>query len=206
MTSKHTIILVAIGLLAAHLAPTAKGNIIFQVADLGGGSSQWRLVSSDTTYTVAPNSGSGFFFDQIILPKSAFTFDYSQAFTYTFSNPIGVIENLTSHQSVALDQIIYFKNLDQLQLIGGPLNYSSGDQFQVTDLSVSTIAIPFSDLTGTALNSGYAYYTPGAWHYDSVIEINPVAIPEPSAFVLLGFGAAGIFFSRRLGLARTSCF
>jgi hypothetical protein len=191
MTSRRIIILVVAGLLVAHLEPAAKGQgaITFQVADLGAGNSQWQLVSVGPTYTVGQYDPTGNFGEQIILPKNAFAFNYSSNFTFTFSRPIGVIEDLTSGQSVYLNQINFYKNLDELQLTGGVMNHSLGDQFQITDFSVSDIAIPFSDLTGTDLNSGYAYYTPGAWENDNQVNINPVSVPEPSTLALIGLGA-----------------
>ena len=85
MTSKLTILVATAVLLAAHLAPTAKGQTIwFQISDLGGGNTQWQLIASDTTYTtytVGPYNQTGALAEQVILPKIAFAFDYSQNFT-----------------------------------------------------------------------------------------------------------------------------
>ena len=202
MTSRLTIILAAAGLLAAHLAPTAKGQCIyFQITDLGGGNSRWQLVGSDTTYTVGPYDTTGFYEEQFSLPRNAFAFDYSQSFTFTFDSPIGEISDLRSGQSVPLNQISYYPYPDhpgQLQLTGGWMDHSLGDQFQITDFSVSDIAIPFSDLTGTA---GWQniYYEAGAWHNDTAVSITSVPIPEPSSLVLLGFSFAGLLLRRKSG-------
>ena len=172
MTPRHLNILAIAGLLAAHLATTANGQTIyFKVADLGGGKTQWRLVSADTNYTVGTFDATGNFGEQIILPKGAFTFNYSSNFTFAFSSPIGVIKNLTSGESVSLNQISYYLNLDSLQLVGGVMSHSLGDKFAITNFSISDIAIPFSRLTGTNLNSGYTYSAPGAWHNTSGISI-----------------------------------
>ena len=203
MKSRHTIILTAAGLFAAYLAPTAKGEILFQVADLGGGNSQWQLVSSSTTYTVGTYNPTGNLDEGILLPKGAFTFDYSQPFfSFTFSNPIGAIKDLTSGQSVPLNQIVYYQHLDQLELTGGLMGHTLGDQFQITDFSTADIAIPFSDLVGNIIGDGYFYGTPGAFHNDNAIGIIPVAAPEPSSLVLFGFGITGLLFSRKLRLSQ----
>jgi hypothetical protein len=192
MTSRLTIVLATAGLLAAHLASTARANITFQITDLGGGNTQWQLLESDTTYTVGPLDQTGGYGEQIILPQNAFAFDYSQPFTLAFSSPIGVIEDLTTGQSVPLDHIYFFTQLDELMLYGGVMNHPLGDRFQITDFSASDIAIPFSDLTGPTGSTQNLYSTPGAWHNDAAIDIIPVHIPEPSSLAFFVFVVAGL--------------
>jgi hypothetical protein len=200
MTSRLTIVLATVGLLAAHLASTARANITFQITDLGGGNTQWQLLESDTTYTVGLLDQTGGYGEQIILPQNAFAFDYSQPFTFAFSSPIGVVEDLTTGQSVPLDHIYFFTHLDELMLYGGVMNHPLGDRFQITDFSVSDIAIPFSDLTGPPGQNLYS--TPGAWHHESGIDILPVPIPEPSSLAFFGLGIAGLLLQRKSGPPR----
>ena len=193
MKTKHTIILAVAGLLAAYLAPVARAAISFNITNTSAGNSQWQLIGSDTTFTVGTFNPTGNYGEQILLPKVAFAFDYSQDFFISFNSSIGSITDLTSGQSVPLNQIFYSKHLDELQITGGVMNHSLGDQFQITNFATSSIAVPFSDLTAT---NSTGYSQPGAWHDDSQINITPISAPEPSSVVLLGISIAFLWFCR----------
>jgi PEP-CTERM motif len=208
MPSKLAIILAAAGLLAAHLTPTAKGQAVyFQITDLGGGNTHWQILASDTTYTVGPFNQTGILEEQINLPVNAFALDYSQNFTLSFSSSLGVIENVMTGQSVALNQISYSYypqtgQPGQLQITGGGLNERLGDTLAITAFSGADIAIPFSALT--AIGGPEAYGGAGVgWHNDTVVDIIPIQIPEPSSLALFALSITGLLrrvYSR--GLAR----
>jgi hypothetical protein len=201
MKSKFAITLASVGFLLGHFAPSAKANIGFNVADIGSGNTRWSLVSSPTTFTVGPFSATGNYDEVVFMPMAAFTFDYSQDFTYIFTSSIGRITDLTSGQSVALDRIFFSQHLGELRLEGGLMNHSLGDVFQITDFSTSDIGIHFSDLVGTVLNNGYVYAA-GGWHNDNAIAINPVAIPEPSPPLLFCSGIMALIIARKPKLSK----
>ena len=91
-----------------------------------------------------------------------------------------MIEDVTSGQSVSLNQISYSYypqtgQPGQLQITGGGLNERLGDTLAITDFSGADIAIPFSELT--VIGGPEAFGGAGVgWHNDTVVDIIPVRI------------------------------
>jgi len=181
---------IALGaLLMAQFVASAQAAISFQISEMPAGITEWTLLSSDTTFTVGQFSSTGNYGEEIILPKSAFSFDYSQSFIMNFSSSIGRIKNLTTGTSVPLNFISYSKNQDLLQIFGGVLDHAVGNKLQITDFSTATVDIPFADI---AVISPTAYSVSGAWQTDSQINISTVAIPEPASVALMASGIAAM--------------
>ena len=186
-----TLFLASALLIASGLGTLARGNISLQITDLLDGTTRWELLGSDTTYTVGSSSLLGNYGEAIILPKTAFDFDYSQTFAVSFTNPIGRVSNLTDGTSTALFRIVYNKSLDRLAISAGLMAHALGDQFQITDFSSSTMAVPMSTVTTKGMA---VYYQAGAWHNETGIEILPATVPEPAVWMLAGPGMLAALF------------
>jgi len=172
---------------------SSQAAISFEITELLDGTTNWELLGSDTTFTVSSFNPTGLQGEQVILPKGAFDFDYSANFTINFDAPIGRVTNLTTGAFVSLNRIRYTTSQNQLQLTGGLLDRSVGDQLQITNFASSNISIQFDDVNATVPTG---YFQAGAWHNDSQIDITPTSVPEPSSFALLG-SVAALCFCRR---------
>lgn len=196
MKANHNVLIV-FAVLAMYVTSIAKADTLFcQISDIGDGSTQWSFPDAASRYTWTGYPG--VVQECIILPESAFNFDYSQSFSLTFSSPIGMLEDLTSGISVPLNHIDYWQNINSLEIDGGSMNHSPGDVIQITYFSsAADIAIPLSQIS--AFDNGVigAAY-PGGWATNDGIEFEEIPVPEPSSIVLLSSASVLWLAGRRV--------
>ena len=172
--------------LASYLLFSGASNasILLTITELSDGKTKWQMTTSETPYVVGQFSPTGNYFEEIVLPKNAFDFDYSAPFAIGFDAPIGRIRNVTTGMTIDLTGIRY-SSIGGLRFDGGLMSHAFGNSFEIVDLPAINVDVLFSDVL--TINDT-TYSVNGAWHQVGQVSVSVVAIPEPTVPLLAVLG------------------
>ena len=175
------------------ISDAATASIVLNISELSNGKTKWQMTTSETPYIVGQFSQTGNYFEEILLPKNAFSFDYSAPFAISFPAPIGQIRNITTGDTINLTGLRY-SSVGGLRFDGGLMSHATGNSFEIIDLPAINVDVLFSNVLTTGSTT---YSVNGAWHQVGQVEVAAMPIPEPAVPLLTVFSCIIFGFRRR---------